>query len=118
MAKTKVLGTQYGIEITRPWSNEMYEHNEKVAGIMKLQIEAAIAKALEQDNEEDMKKIGTAINAYRYGYSMDMESIHEDCLNGMKRLQNHWIHSDTWPDLLQAGLVTEIEQGMVGYDKL
>ena len=26
---------KYGIKITKPWSKEMYDHNDKVADIMK-----------------------------------------------------------------------------------
>ena len=31
---------QYGIEITKPWSKDMYEHNEKVSEEMKQNIHA------------------------------------------------------------------------------
>ena len=30
---------KYGIKITKPWSKEMYEHNDKVADMMKKNIE-------------------------------------------------------------------------------
>ena len=29
---------KYGIEITKPWSKEMYDHNDKVAELMKAEI--------------------------------------------------------------------------------
>ena len=28
----------YGIEITKPWSKEMYDHNDMVSQLMKLEI--------------------------------------------------------------------------------
>lgn len=117
MSKVKVLGQKYGIEITRPWSKEMYAHNEKIAELMKKAINIAIAKAYEAENEEQMEIIGTAINAYGYGSGMSFEDIYEDCIHGLSNVQNHWLHSDTWPDLLEAKLVEPLEQGFIGYDK-
>jgi hypothetical protein len=34
----KIIDTQYGIEITKPFSKQMYEHNDKVAEEMKANI--------------------------------------------------------------------------------
>ena len=113
-----ILGEQHGITITRPWSQEMYEHNEKIADQMKDQIQKAIDKALAESDESSMRIIGTALNAYGYGHGMDFEDIHEDCERGLSNVQNHWLHSDTWPDLLKAGLVQPLETGFVGYDKI
>ena len=31
----KKIESKYGIEITKPWSKEMYDHNEKVAEEMR-----------------------------------------------------------------------------------
>ena len=49
MSKVKVLGKQYGIEITKPWSNEMYEHNDKVADLMKQSISESLQIAYTLD---------------------------------------------------------------------
>ena len=32
----------YGIEITKPWSKEMYDHNDMVSQLMKLEITKSI----------------------------------------------------------------------------
>ena len=117
MSKVKVLGTKYGIEITRPWSKEMYAHNEKIAAQMKGAITIAIANAYDSDNQGQMEIIGKAINAYGYGSGMSFEDIYEDCLHGLDNVHNHWLQSDTWPDLLKAGLVKPIKEGFIGYDK-
>ena len=45
MSKVKVLGMEYGIEITRPWSSEMYEHNDKVMATMKEAIKVVLDRA-------------------------------------------------------------------------
>ena len=35
----KTIGTKYGIEITKPWNNEMYDHNDKVGELLKIELE-------------------------------------------------------------------------------
>ena len=35
----KTIGTKYGIEITKPWNNEMYNHNDKVGELLKIELE-------------------------------------------------------------------------------
>jgi len=115
MAKVKVLGEKYGITITRPWNKKMYDHNEKISGQMKDQISKVIEK--HKNDYMALKGIGKAINAYGYGSGMDIQDIYEDCIKGLDQAQNHWLHSDTWPDLLAAGHVKPLEQGFIGYDK-
>ncbi len=118
MAKTKILGEQYGITVTRPWSQEMYEHNNKVHEVMVNAINAAITKADRKTSDGNMRTIASAINAYGYGHGMEFESIKEDALAGLADIQNHWLHENTWPELVKAGLVKDIEVKMIGYDKL
>ena len=111
-----ILGEQYGIQITRPWNPVMYDHNAKVSEQMK----SAIDKAIQENDhdEEALKVIGKAINAYGYGYGMELEEIHNDCIKGLSQMSDHWLHSDTWPDLLKAGFVKPINIAFVGYDKI
>ena len=115
MTKIKVLGNKYGIDITRPWSNEMYEHNEKVHALMEAQISSAIKKAYEEHDGPTLAIIGTSLNGYGYGQGYGFENIAEDCKNGLEQVQNFWLHNDCWPDLLKAGLVKPIEFEMIGY---
>jgi len=117
MSKIKVLGTTYGITITRPWSDEMYAFNEKVAAEMKDQIQLAINKAYENRDAETLHKIGKALNGYGYGKGYGYEDMADDTQQGLDRAQNHWLHSDAYPDLLELGLVENLNQYMIGYDK-
>ena len=52
----KPLNTKYGIQITKPWSNEMYDHNDKVADLMKIEILIQLKNAKESDDEDDIVK--------------------------------------------------------------
>ena len=47
--KTKVREVKYGIEITKPWSKEMYDHNDKVSDEVKQNIESALFEISKYD---------------------------------------------------------------------
>ena len=50
MQNYKILGEKYGVTITKPWSKEMYEHNDTVADFMKENIFTALTSAYNQCN--------------------------------------------------------------------
>ena len=113
----KVLGTKYGIEITKPWSPAMYEHNDGVANEMKAAIKEALDKAFEQGNTEDLTFIARSVSGYGYGSGHEPESIHADACRNLEWVQNYWLHDWCWTELVEAELVEDIEQKFVGYDK-
>lgn len=118
MAKPKVLGTAYGIEITRPWNPAMYEHNEKVADRMKEAIFAAMNKALVPEDRETMHTIVQALSGYSYRSSdYSCNELHREGRRELGRVANYWLAGSTWPDLVKAGLVEDIDIKFVGYDK-
>jgi hypothetical protein len=47
----KEIKTQYGIQITKPWSSAMYDHNEAVAEVVKEQVSDMWRNALSQLEE-------------------------------------------------------------------
>ena len=65
MKKAKEI--KYGIEITRPWSKEMYAHNEEVGETVKAEIlklwEAAMEKA-KQEYDDNTCEIEAEENGY------------------------------------------------------
>jgi len=126
MSKTKlprdsknrvILGTEYGITITRPWNEAMYKHNAIVSEQMKDAIEKALAKAYKAKNEKDVTIIARAINAYGYGQGMNIHNIHEDAEQGLDRMSDHWLDGETWPTLIEAGLVKQLPQLLIGFKK-
>ncbi len=65
MKKAKEI--KYGIEITKPWSKEMYDHNEKVAEDVKTQILKKWNEAMEQaklEYDENTCEIEAEENGY------------------------------------------------------
>ena len=117
MSKVKVLGMEYGIEITRPWSVEMYEHNEKVMATMKEAIKVALDRAYTDDNRADLIKIAKYICGYGFAGSLDMYAIHEDACRQLDMTAGHWMNSDLWPDMVMEGFVRDLDVKLVGYSK-
>ena len=79
----------YGIEITKPWSSEMYAHNEMVADAVRILVEQRWENALNAFEEElgeefmsdtewsvlataEMKEIQRAITCYGFVYGYDV----------------------------------------------
>ena len=57
----KVKEIKYGIEITKPWSKEMYDHNDKVAELMKAEILIRLKNAYQSGDEDDLRKVASNI---------------------------------------------------------
>jgi hypothetical protein len=89
MKKAKKI--QYGIEITKPWSKAMYNHNEAVAQVVYEMVlnmwEAAINEFQEDMGEEfmtdvdwseapdELKAIQKAVTCYGFGYGYDVAKV-------------------------------------------
>ena len=116
MSKVKVLGNQYGIEITRPWNDKMYEHNDKVASEMKENIFQAINKAYNDEDETALKEIGKSVCGYGFGFGFGMDEMHARISKELDRVENFWLN-DVYPHLVKNGYVKELEIGFVGYGK-
>jgi hypothetical protein len=89
MKKAKKI--QYGIEITKPWSKEMYNHNDAVAQVVYEMVlnmwEAAINEFQEDMGEEfmtdvdwseapdELKAIQKAVTCYGFGSGYDVAKV-------------------------------------------
>jgi hypothetical protein len=116
--KFKVLGTEQGITITRPFNNEMFDHNEKVREIQNEAVLAALDKILADEDEDLMFKAGKICSGYGYGIGYDLEDIHKDATQNVETQANNWMREDIWPGFLDLGLVEPMEMDYVGYKKL
>jgi hypothetical protein len=111
----KTLGTEYGIQITRPWNAAMYEHNDSVSVIMKEAIFVALNRAYIDDNEDDLDLIAKLLCGYGFAGSVSNDVIYEDACRQLVMIQNWNLHHNVWPDLVKAGLVQDLPVKFVGY---
>ena len=112
--KVKVLGEQYGVTITRPFSKEMYAHNDKVVALMKENITKAIKNR--KWTTEELNEMTKSITAYTFGM-MTREEIREEMLAEVDRLQDWWLAQE-YPTLVKEGYCKPLKTGFVGFDKL
>lgn len=95
---------KYGIEITKPWTREMYAYNENIKSHMIKDIKFAINSI---ETHEDGKKLGKIIMASGYGYGFTTESIKADLMSNIDYVESWWL-AEIWDDLITEGYVRPI----------
>lgn len=95
---------KHGIEITKPWSKEMYDYNESIKAIMINEIKFSI-NALQ--DEETANKLAKIVNPYGYGQGYDLEDMKADMLNNAENMENYWL-AQIWDELIDAEFVQPI----------
>ena len=89
----KEAKVEFGITITKPWSKEMYNHNEAVADVVRFEVKELLDAALcnfledfdltedalelpwEDDATPELKNIQTAITCYGFGSGYTVERV-------------------------------------------
>jgi len=83
----KEAKVEYGIQIVKPWSQEMYDHNEQVAEIVRETVRGMWDKAMAEFQDqyaesfmsdiewhantyESLRNIQLAVTVYAFGYGM------------------------------------------------
>ncbi len=118
---------RYGIEITKPFSKEMYTHNDEVALEMKRNITSEIHLSYSQaigdiaanggmDNGEKLlRKIVQAFTGYAFGEGYDLENIKDEGINRLANIANWELHQEYgW--LCSEKIVPKLRMKMLGFD--
>jgi hypothetical protein len=127
----KEAKVEYGIAIVRPWSCEMYDHNDEVAEIVKAKIQAMWTEAYEAaenelDLEEDpdvvlqdwdwaltasdeMVRIQRAVTCYGFGFGYCVGQVAETVEDEIEEAPYFRLKE------MAEELGIELEQGFVGY---
>ena len=98
-----ILGEQFGITVTRPWSKEMYDHNDDIASTMK--------------DEDSLRELSKHICYYSFGAGYDTDDIYLETCKSLDQMENFQLH-ENYEDMVKDGFVKKEETGFVGYDKL
>jgi len=97
----KEAKVEYGITITKPWSKEMYKHNDAVADVVRetvgfMWIEAIREFEKEFDSNDEMLEsefigaskelveIQRAITCYGFGYGYDVNQVAETVMQELE----------------------------------
>jgi len=129
---------KYGIEITKPHSKEMYDHNDVVAEVLKLNIQSAWDNAfklaevdfisyLEEDQEgmlftdsdwsnanQVMQDLSKGITVTGYGDGFTIQDVQDDFDRDLECMENWQLH-ETYAELFDDGLVPAVDAEMVGF---
>jgi hypothetical protein len=109
MAKQKEV--KYGIEITKPWSTEMYAHNERVLEQVKNILHQQIQEVLEwakvnnvldldwrTEKQPEHEQLQRAITCYGFGQGYTYNLVIEQMKKHVNRLEN-WRANEIINDL-------------------
>jgi hypothetical protein len=116
MSKEKLIEIVDGIRITKPWNEDMYKHNDKVASEMKKNILFAVNDCYKNDDEDRLREIGKNVCAYGFGQGCDLDEIHNQICIELDRVENWWLNQE-YPDMVKKGLVPATTINFVGYKK-
>jgi hypothetical protein len=122
----KEAKVEFGIVITKPWSSEMYAHNEQVADIVRNEVEArwivelmkfqeATGESFMSDVEwieapEALKDIQTAVTCYGFGYGYDVARVAEIVMQDLRDAPSYRLKE------IAEELGIELEKGFVGFN--
>ena len=80
----------YGIKITKPWSKEMYDHNNMVSELMKLEIIKSIVKY--QNDFDKLNELMVICGGIKYGSGYSIDDLYQDVHNEVDNVQNYWLN--------------------------
>lgn len=106
---------EHGITITKPWSTEMYDHNNKVADQMKAVILKAIHTAYGKNDEQELRVICKSLCAYSHSSGYSIDEIYAYAHRELDLVQNYWLQEACWSHLVELRIVDPIYIGFVGY---
>ena len=128
----KAVETKYGIEITKPHSKAMYDHNDRVALEMKQIIIDIWARGSESisnhaSNWNDVKTLGPTFNGktrletiqkavlfHGYGEGYMFAEVARDVFDEIENAAN-WRMHEMYQELHELNMVPTIEQEMLGF---
>ena len=125
---------KYGIELTKPFSKEMYNHNDKVVTIMKGSILSAWSKLIEEClnddryfmdrewNEDDLKvecpelvKLQKEICYSGYGGGYTINNVDSEFKDELETLAPYQL-AEIYPGLVKDGFVEDIGVDIIGFE--
>tara|TARA_R110000803_G_scaffold30967_11_gene69468 strand:+ start:91 stop:495 length:405 start_codon:yes stop_codon:yes gene_type:complete len=92
---------KHGIEITKPWSKEMYSYNEQTKDHMIKEIMFCIHSL---KSESVSRELGKLVSGYGYSNQYSVREMQEDMIKNVKNAETYWIAS-VWDDLITADFV-------------
>jgi len=116
---------QYGIEISKPWSKEMYEHNDIVSEEMKKNIIKkwdTIVKRLDMDqdwnllsDDSEIVKLQKGICYSGYGDGFTLEDVDGEFRSEVENMPNYQLH-ETYSYLAFERMLPRTSFMLIGFE--
>jgi len=116
---------QYGIEITKPWSKEMYDHNDIVSEEMKKNIIKkwdTIVKRLDMDqdwnllsDDSEIVKLQKGICYSGYGDGFTLEDVDGEFRSEVENMPNYQLH-ETYSYLAFERILPRTSFMLIGFE--
>ena len=123
----KAAKVEFGIEIVKPWSAEMYAHNEEVADVVRetvefMWIEAIREFAKEFDGNDEMlecewdsasdelERIQRAVTVYGFGFGYDVNQVADRVMQELEEAPFYRLNE------IAEELELTLEKGFVGFN--
>jgi len=101
-------------KVTKPWSKEMYDYNDKVADLMKHNIIESIVKY--QNDFDKLNELMVLCGGIKYGSGYSIDELYQDVQDEVDNVQNYWLNEE-YSYAVKQGLVKPVLYDFVGYDK-
>jgi len=123
----KAVVHMYGIEVTKPHSKVMYEHNDMVAKEMRFNITDAWANEMIKFNKTDewpsdgsidsaMHTIQSSICATGFGDGFTIDEVHTDFMSNLSDMANWQLHEE-YSYMCSEKLVPRTAFTMLGFNE-
>ncbi len=99
-------------KVTKPWSKEMYDYNDKVADMMKKNILKSIHT--NRNNWDNLNELMELCGGIKYGDGYDIDDLYLDVNKEVDNVQNYWLNEE-YPYAVKNGLVDDVPYTFVGY---
>ena len=99
-------------KVTKPWSKEMYDYNDKVADMMKKNILKSIHT--NRNNWDNLNELMELCGGIKYGDGFSIDDLYLDVNKEVDNVQNYWLN-DNYPYAVKDGLVDDVPYTFVGY---
>lgn len=99
-------------KVTKPWSKEMYDYNDKVADLMKQNILTSIHT--NRNNWDNLNELMELCGGIKYGDGYDIDELYLDVNKEVENVQNYWLNEE-YPYAVKKGLVEPVMYEFVGY---
>jgi hypothetical protein len=123
----KTARVEYGIQITKPWSREMYDHNDVVAVAVRIKVKQLWIAAITEYQKEfdgndqmlesdwivactELKRIQTAVTCYGFGSGYDVNQVVDRVMQELDDAPYFRLKE------IAEDLELELERGFVGFN--